>query len=54
MSTCRRDYYAECKRWLAKADVQIYIDRPIFIHPLYSYAGEVQITTFISKFFSES
>lgn len=41
MSTCRRDYYAECKRWLIKANVPIHIDRPIFIHPLYSYSGEV-------------
>lgn len=41
MSTCRRDYYAECKRWLIKANVPICVDRPIFIHPLYSYSGEV-------------
>ncbi|KAK6110397.1 UTP--glucose-1-phosphate uridylyltransferase family protein [Brugia pahangi] len=40
MSTCRRDYYAECKRWLIKANVPICVDRPIFIHPLYSYSGE--------------
>ncbi|KAM3726328.1 putative UDP-N-acetylglucosamine pyrophosphorylase [Dirofilaria immitis] len=40
MSTCRRDYYAECKRWLAAANVPTYIDRPIFIHPLHSYSGE--------------
>ncbi|OZC05229.1 hypothetical protein X798_07789 [Onchocerca flexuosa] len=40
MSTCRRDYYAECKRWLVAANVSSCIDRPIFIHPLYSYSGE--------------
>ncbi|KAL3982130.1 UTP--glucose-1-phosphate uridylyltransferase family protein [Acanthocheilonema viteae] len=40
MSTCRRDYYAECKRWLIKANVPIHVDRPIFIHPFYSYSGE--------------
>ncbi|VDN20377.1 unnamed protein product [Gongylonema pulchrum] len=40
MSTCRRDYYAECKRWLENAGVQVQCDRPIFIHPSFSYAGE--------------
>lgn len=47
LTTCRRDYYAECKRWLDRAGVQTDSDRPIFIHPLFSYAGEVPFSNFV-------
>ncbi|VDN01210.1 unnamed protein product [Thelazia callipaeda] len=40
LATCRSDYYSECRRWLLEANIPLKARRPIFIHPLYSYAGE--------------
>uniref|UniRef100_A0A914CAA6 UDP-N-acetylglucosamine diphosphorylase n=1 Tax=Acrobeloides nanus TaxID=290746 RepID=A0A914CAA6_9BILA len=43
ISTIRRDFASECRRWLARAGVELSGDKygnPVYISPLVSYAGE--------------